>query len=84
MPSRSLDVYALSPTLMKPLSIRLRPQAGKSLVIPNPSPQAGEGTNAMPKPINELDFAEVRRLGVEKLALTRALSDLTARFDTHR
>jgi len=34
--------------LMERLAIRLSPQAGKSLVIPNPRPLAGEGVNVMP------------------------------------
>ena len=33
----------------------------KSDPLPTPPPQAGEGANAMAKPIDELDFAEVRR-----------------------
>jgi glycolate oxidase FAD binding subunit len=41
--------------LMEPLATRLSPQAGKSLVIPNPFPQVGEGASdalSAPKPIN--------------------------------
>jgi len=41
--------------LIEPLAIRLSPQAGKSLVIPNPLPQAGEGASdglRAPKPIH--------------------------------
>ncbi|MDP2266399.1 MAG: hypothetical protein Q8J70_07595 [Thiobacillus sp.] len=39
---------------MEPLTIRLSPQAGKSLVIPNPFPLTVEGANVAlraPKPI---------------------------------
>lgn len=46
--------------------------------------QLHQATIAIGEAERRRDFAEVRRLGVEKLALTRALSDLTARFDTHR
>jgi len=40
-----------APPLMEPLATRLSPQAGKSLVNPNPPPQAGEGANVMPTPM---------------------------------
>jgi len=38
-----------APPLMGPLATRLSPQAGKSLVNPNPPPPAGEGANVVPK-----------------------------------
>jgi malonyl-CoA O-methyltransferase len=41
--------------------------------LPNPPPRAGEGANAMPQPIDELDFAEVRR----------AFDHAAASYDAH-
>jgi malonyl-CoA O-methyltransferase len=41
--------------------------------LPNPPPQAGEGANVMPKPVDELDFAEVRR----------AFDHAAASYDAH-
>ena len=41
--------------------------------LPNPPPLAGEGANVMPNPIDELDFAEVRR----------AFDHAAASYDAH-
>jgi malonyl-CoA O-methyltransferase len=41
--------------------------------LPNPLPLAGEGANVMPNPIDELDFAEVRR----------AFDHAAASYDAH-
>jgi inorganic triphosphatase YgiF len=53
--------------LIEPLATRLSPQAGKSLVIPNPLPQAGEGVNARPKPINDIEYVHQARVSIRRL-----------------
>jgi CHAD domain-containing protein len=50
---------------MELLSIRLSPQADKSLLIPNPPPGAGEGANAEPKPVNE--YVHQARVALRRL-----------------
>jgi len=56
----------LSP-LVDPLTIRLSPQAGKSLVIPNPPLGAGEGAKAGPKPIDDSEYVHQARVALRRL-----------------
>ncbi len=53
--------------LMEPLATRLSPQAGKSPVIPNPLPHAGEGANVMPTAINDIEYVHQARVALRRL-----------------
>ena len=53
--------------LMEPLAIRLSPQAGNTLVIPNPLPLGGEGAKATPKPSNDIEYVHQARVALRRL-----------------
>jgi 2-oxoglutarate dehydrogenase E2 component (dihydrolipoamide succinyltransferase) len=70
-----------APPLMEPLATRLSPQAGKSLVHPNPPPQAGEGANVVPKAINREPMSRLRQRIAERLVAAQHTAALLTTFN---
>jgi len=73
-----------APPLMGPLATRLSPQAGKSLVNPNPPPQAGEGANVglrPPTPINREPMSRLRQRIAERLVAAQHTAAMLTTFN---
>jgi 2-oxoglutarate dehydrogenase E2 component (dihydrolipoamide succinyltransferase) len=70
-----------APPLMEPLATRLSPQAGKSLVNPNPPPQAGEGANVVPKAINREPMSRLRQRIAERLVAAQHTAAMLTTFN---
>jgi len=70
-----------APPLMGPLATRLSPQAGKSLVNPNPPPPAGEGANVVPKAINREPMSRLRQRIAERLVAAQHTAAMLTTFN---